>query len=66
MGQKQACRRRVFWLVLLVLAIGVICGCGGGGSKAPAAVSGQTYTIEVTALSGTIQHSSSLQLTIGN
>ena len=63
--RKQARSQNVFWLVPLVLAIATINGCGGG-SKSSAVMSGQTYAITVTASSGAIQHSSPVQLTVGN
>jgi hypothetical protein len=60
-------RDRVWWLstgllcVLLTLGAGMVSGCGGGYySETPA----QTYTITVTGISGSTQHSTTVTLTV--
>ena len=53
--------RRMLMVALLLLggAVTLLTGCGGTVSKTP-----QTYTITVTATSGTLQHSTTVSLTV--
>jgi hypothetical protein len=54
---KYAC----FLLMTALSAFTVGCGGGGGGSPQPV---GQSYTITVTGISGAVQHSTTVQLTV--
>jgi YVTN family beta-propeller protein len=54
-------RRRLWLLCLLTVAAGILpAGCGGGSGPPPP----QTYTVTVTAASSTIEHATSINVTV--
>jgi hypothetical protein len=63
-GPQPSRARRVaplLWLLLLTVGILGMAGCGGGGTGGPA---GQTYTMQLSAASGALQHVINLSLTV--
>ncbi|MBS0614364.1 MAG: VCBS repeat-containing protein, partial [Proteobacteria bacterium] len=71
---RRAALHRARWLSLLILSAGFLCGCGGGGSSGGSSTgpvtppaSGTpagTYTITVTASSGSLSHAQTYTLTV--
>ena len=57
-------RRRGFWLLggTAIVLFAVLAGCGGGGAPPPP--TSKTYMITVNATSGTLQHSTTVTLTV--
>jgi sugar lactone lactonase YvrE len=72
MGLVQLCRstqsrtKRAALLLLLLLAIGILgmAGCGGGSGGGGGGHASQTYTLQLNATSGSLQHFTMLGLTI--
>ena len=57
-------RRRVWTLCLLLIVTTILpVACGGGSSNPPLPVA-QNYTVTVTATSGTLQHSTTISVTV--
>ena len=67
MSREVKNSRRPRWLLQggMLLALGALAGCGSGGTtSAPPAP--QSYTVTVTATSGSIQHSTTVNVTVGS
>jgi N-acetylneuraminic acid mutarotase len=67
-GWKRRRHLQIFLLLAVgVIGVGMLNGCGGGGSASGAGGSGSqpvTSTITVTAMSGSLQHSATISLTV--
>jgi trimeric autotransporter adhesin len=63
-GRRRAWQRMLS-LMFLVIAVGVV-GCGGGssGGGGGSSTPGGSYTVTVTAVSGTIQQTSTVMVTV--
>lgn len=57
-------RRRMWALCLLLLVTTILPAACGGGSSAPPPPVAQSYTVTVTATSGTLQHSTIITVTV--
>jgi peptidoglycan/LPS O-acetylase OafA/YrhL len=65
--EVKSCRRPQ-WLLQggMLLALGALAGCGSGGAGSVVPPAPQNYTVTVTATSGSIQHSTTVKLTVGS
>ncbi len=62
--RRKGRRPAILWLWLLALSLGVFTGLGGCGAGGFFIQPAQTYTVTVTGTSGTLQHSSTIELTV--
>ena len=65
LGATSCRKRRRAWILGIAFLSGIVvsAGCGSGGSNQPHFVA-QSYTVTVTATSGTIQHSRTINVTV--